>query len=389
MTAQKLLGILKLIENVDGKLNLQGTLDSIKDALSNLASSPAQPQYQTTLASALQAFSQAAAKLGEMITPAQALAIKEMGGAEFFDPAIADKVKNSVQTNAMTPSVARDFVQGLATRRAAFLKTVASARQNLVTLEIKESTLQPGSADISFLIPRDIFDNHLDQFSKELNFISRLIQDFTEAQTAQAEPVELEQLSSSTPAVSLITNPAVISLLGLIVTKFLEAWARIERIRKIRGELTEIGMKGKAVEELTEQITTTVNQVVEESTELVIAKYPGNPARKNELTNAITQDTQRLFGQIERGLTIEFRAEPKTGDGEQQKQLENITNLAKTLQFPEVPKEPMLLKSGEVVEGEVQILKHSKKTTTTTQKTSTSTKTSQKDARDSKEPVEK
>jgi hypothetical protein len=387
MTAEKLLGILKLIETVDSKLTLQGTLETIKDALANLASSPAQPQFQGTLASALQAFEDASAKLRELITPAQALAIKELGGAEFFDPGIADKIKTSVQTNAMTPSVARDFVQDIATRRATFLKTVAAARQSLEKLGIRESTLAPGSADIAFLIPRDIFDNHLDQFAKELGFISRLVQDFTEAKTSQAQPVELEQLSSSTPAVSLLTDPAVISLLGLIVNKFLEAWERIEKIRKIRGELTDMGIKGASYEELTEQITTTVNEVVEESTEIVMANYPGNDAgRKNELTNAVTQDVERLFGQIERGLTIEFRAAPKPGDGDQQKQLESIANLAKTIQFPEIAKEPMLLKSGEIIEGGVR-LKHTKKTTT--QKTTTSTKTSHKDRKEPKETVEK
>lgn len=387
MTAEKLYGILKLIEKVDNDLGLQRTLDAIREALANISNQPVQPQFQNNLASAMTTFSEAAAKLRAMITPAQTLAIKEMGGADFFDPAIADRIRSAIQTNAMTPSVARDFVQDLTTRRNDFLQTVKAARLGLEKLKIKESALVPGSADLAFLIPRAIFDNHLDLFAKELTFISRLIQDFSEAQTAKATPPDVEQLSSSTPAVSLITQPAVISLLGTIVNKFLEAWERIERIRKIRGELTDIGMKGTAVEELTEQITTTVNEVVEESTEIVMSNYPGSDAgRKNELTNAISQDIERLFGQIERGLTIEFRAAPKQGDGEQQKQLENIQNLAKTIQFPEIAKEPMLLKSGEIIEGSVR-LKQTRKITT--QKTTTSTKTSHKDGKEPKEAVEK
>jgi hypothetical protein len=373
MTAQKLLGILKLIEAYDSKFGLQKNLETIKDALSNLASSPGQPQHQNTLATALAAFVAGCESLRTSRTPSQAAAIGEIGGAEFFDPAMAEKVTTSVEKNAMTPTVARDFVQDFATRRSTFLSTVRGARESLEKLGIKESALVAGSADVAFLIPRDIFNNDLGAFAKELNFISRLIQDFTEAQTGRAQPVELEQLSSSIPTVTLLANAGVISLVGMVVNKFLEAWEKIERIRKIRAELSEMGMKHATYDELTDQITTTISEVVEQSTEIVIGKYQGAPERKNELSNAIRQDTQRLFGQIERGLTVEFRAEPKaSADPEDQKALEEIVNIAKQLKFPAVASEPLLLGTGEIIEGEIKVLKRTKKTTT--QKTSTSKK---------------
>jgi hypothetical protein len=141
------------------------SLEAVRDALNNLVSSPAQPQYQETLATALTTLTDAAAKLAESITPSQASMIKQMGGEDFFDPQIADKVKTSIQSNAMTPSVARDFVQDLATRRSSFLSTVRSTRKNLGALGIRESALKPDSADIAFLIPRDIFKNHLSDFA--------------------------------------------------------------------------------------------------------------------------------------------------------------------------------------------------------------------------------
>ena len=119
-----------------------------------------------------------------------------MGGEEFFDPSIAEKVKTAVQMNAMTPSVARDFVQDLVTRRADFLSTVRSARQSLEKLKITASKLEPGSADLAFLIPRNIFDNELARFAKELTFISRLLQHFSEALTGEADHVQLEELSA-------------------------------------------------------------------------------------------------------------------------------------------------------------------------------------------------
>jgi hypothetical protein len=378
MTAEKLYEILTFLETLDKNLRLQKTLEAVRSALTSLANQPAQPQHQSALAAALAELDTAAAKLGESITPSQYAMIGAMGGERFFDPDIADTVTEAVRMNAMTPSVAKDFVEELATQRAEFLSTIKNARQSLGELGITASTLAPGSADLAFLIPRDMFDNKLVQFAKELNFISRLLQDFSEALTGEAEHVKLEQLSSSAPTVALLASVPVIGALAVVINKFLEAWEKIEKIRKIRAELTEIGMRGKAVEELTEQITTTVEQVVEESTKVVFSKYQGPTDRRNELTNAVRQDVKRLFGQIERGLTVEFRAQPeKDEDPEEQKSLTNISDLARKMQFPQIAPEPMLLTSGEILEGEIHTVKQSKKTTT--QKTTVSKKAAHKD----------
>jgi hypothetical protein len=381
MTSQNLYATLKFFDELDSRLKLQTTLEAIQAALTNLVNQPAQPQYQTQLATALSSFESAANKLAVSVTPSQNVGIASMGGADFFAPDIAERVKNSIQTNAMTPSVARDFVQDLATKRAEFLATVRAARQALEKLGIKASTLQPGAADLAFLIPRDIFDNHLAAFAKELGFISRLMQDFSEAITGQPEQVELEELSSSVPTVALAASVGVISVIATIVNKFIDAWKKIEEIRQMRAKLTEMGLRKAALEELTEEITVTVNQVVEEATELVLVKYPGSPERKNELANAIRQDTHRLFGQIERGLTVEFRttATKEKDESEGGKALANISNLASTMQFPDIAREPMLLTGEELLDGDIKLLKHTKKTAT--EKTTTSKKTVPKDVK--------
>jgi hypothetical protein len=380
MTAQKLYGTLKFLDALDTKLRLQTSLESIGDALNNLVSSPAHPQHQSALANALATFTAAATKLSESISASTRALIAELGGAEFFDPSMAEKVNGSISSNAMTPSVASDFVQDYVTRRAAFLATVKSTLQGLQKLGISEAGLPPGSADLAFLIPRDLFKNHLAAFAKELTFISHLIRDFSEATTGHAESAELQELSSSVPTVALAASGAVILAIAEIVSKFLDAWKKIEEIREIRGRLTKIGLKGAAVEELTEQITTTVNEVIEESTDLVIVNYTGEPGRKNELKNALRQDMGRLFGQIERGLKIEFRAEPKGGGDEgNEKALESLSNLSREIQFPQIANEPMLLASGEILEGPIEGIKVSKKTAThkTTTKKETHKETKQ------------
>jgi hypothetical protein len=132
----------------------------------------------------------------------------------------------------------------------------------------------------------------------------------------------------------------------------------------VREDLVEIGMKGKAVDELTEQVTTIIEETVEESTKIVLKNYNGNDdGRKSELQNAIRTDVRRLYGQIERGLTVEFRADPKDAQDEDKEPLQTIVDLSNKMKFPGAAPEPLLLQSGEVLEGEIY-RKVTKRTTT-------------------------
>jgi hypothetical protein len=270
----------------------------------------------------------------------------------------------------MTPSVARDSIQDLTTRRAAFLKTIRDIRSGLDTLGISSTELPPGTADLFFLVPRDLFKNNLQLFAKELNFINRLIEHFAEATTGKTIHVQLESLASSDPTIFLVTAPEVIAKLADAVDKFLNVWERVKKMRKVRDEVAELGMKGTALDEMSEQITTTVEEVVEETTKITLQNYNGDPTRRRELENALKNDTRRLYGQIERGLSVHFRANPKDGDEDEGKlaSLNQINAIAHKLHYPPPAKEPLLLTESQILDGENSIVEFVsvKKTTRTT-----------------------
>jgi hypothetical protein len=364
MTIEKFYETLKFVVELDRDRHLQTSLDAIRDALNNLVGASAQPQHQIALAHAMTAFTADAEGLGSSLTPSQLSTIADVGGSEFFDPFIAEKVTKSIATNAMTPSVARDFVQDLASRRTEYLTTIKQTLHGLRNLGVSSAELGPGSADLTFLIPRDLFDNQLSTFAKELTFIHRFIQDFSEAVTGKAESVVLESLSSSIPTIALVADPVVVATMAEVVNKFLETWKKIEKIRLVREQVADLGLKGEAIEQLTAQITTTVEEVVEESIEIILMDYPGDPGRKYELESALRQNTHRLFGQIERGLTIQFRVNPKAnGDKAEQDALETVTRLSREMQFPEIKNEPILVTDDQVIGDDFDTISVPKRTT--------------------------
>jgi hypothetical protein len=371
MTIDKFYETLQLVVELDGELHLQTTLEQIRENLSNLVSSPATPQYQTALATNLASFQANAAQLGSGFSPGQRSSLGEIGGSEYFDPSIAAQVSEVIALNAMTPSVARDFVTELASRRANFMATVRETLDGLNKLGVGSHKRTSGVADLAFLIPRALFDNRLEAFAKELKFISHLMEHFSEAVTGHVEPVNLETLSSSVPTIAIAASLGVITAIGAAVNKFLDAWIKVEKIRRLRGELIEVGIRKDAAEQLTEEITTTVEKVVEECTTFTLSNYKADGGRKNELDTAIRQDLHRLFGQIERGLTIEIRTPPdEEVEPSEVDAVKAITDISRKLSFPPVANEPVLLSPGEVIEGNIATGKVAKTTTTkTTHKT--------------------
>lgn len=375
MTSQKLYETLQLIVNLDESFELQTSLTQIKDNLTSLTAQPAGTQFQTSLASALSQFSGGANQLKNTITPSQILTIEELGGAEFFDPSIAEKVRSSIERNAMTPSVARDFVKDIASRRADYLQTVNTTLGGLTNLLSADKPMEnaaPGEA--AFTIPRTLFDNRLGMFAKELNFINLMVEHMSEAESGEIQPVELEYLSSSIPTVAICAGIGLLKLLASVINSFLDAWKKVEEIRELRERLKAVGVSGSAADELTDRITTTIEEVVEESTGLTLSTYTKDGGRRNELKNALKIDFQRLFGQIERGLIVEIRMhESANADKSNAAEVQAIADLTKQFIFPIVAVEPLLLTSNEILEGDV-----SRKTLTTkkttTQKKSTKTK---------------
>lgn len=139
---QKPSGTLKFLDLLDTQLSLQTTLESIRDSLNNLVGAPAQPKFQTALASALGSFATASAKLGQAIIPSQSAVIAEMGGEEFFDSSIADKVQ-ALQQNHLTTNWLRFFESLQSTAMCACIQTRVLARPS-VKLE-EHLRLSPGS----------------------------------------------------------------------------------------------------------------------------------------------------------------------------------------------------------------------------------------------------
>lgn len=368
MTIERFYELLAKLISADSDLNLQSSLTQIRDSLNNLTSQPNAAQHQTSLKNALEAFEVGTAELGRLIGLSDRRAIEEIGGKDFFDPSISASVADSISHNAMTPAVARDFVQNLTNQRAIFLETLKSTAKGIGDLGITqaEEANQP-EVSVGFSIPRNLFDDQLDTFANELRFIDRLLRNIQEASTGQVTPPRLGTLASSIPTVVVWDGLLTLKLLGVVINEFLDAWKKIEKIREIRTSMANIGFdSGPAVKQIDEHIEAAVSDAVEKSKKSVMRDYPKKDGRQHELDTGLDKNLRRLFSLIESGLTVEIKVKADADDEDSTSDLHELKQIADRMDFPAPTQEPKLLKADLNIEDDTATVGASKSATAQT-----------------------
>ena len=114
----------------------------------------------------------------------------------------------------MTPTVTQSLVRTTATERAASLSNLNATLAGLQHLGVAPKNLDPGEAEVTIVLPREIFSGQLGKMAKELSFLNRLLRHVSEAVTGTIEPIVVKEISSSEPTFALIGSIGLILAIG-------------------------------------------------------------------------------------------------------------------------------------------------------------------------------
>ena len=211
------------------------------------------------------------------------------------------------------------------------------------------SELEEGSAEIGFLIPRELFQDEFGQFIKQLAVINRIIREFSETATGSSQEIKVRQISSSDPLVFLGLDPITIGMIGATITWALDVWKRVSEIRGLRERASKIPtFKELDLKFFDEKIKATVEAEIETKAKELQGLAKDKDARTSEERRThITWVLKTLLALVERGLKVEIRSlpppppedDPEAGLPPAFKELnETIPQLV----FPEVEGSPVL-----------------------------------------------
>lgn len=349
MNVERLRELTDLLINTESRFSVQGILQQIATNLSQITSSPGEPQYQTQFAENFEKLRTTWRQMIETFSPAQATLLIEIGAERYFLADIPSEIEQAVRENSITPAVIRDNVEQIRVQREQYLTTIRELQTQLKAIGIEPYKLEAGSAEIGLLLPRETFHNELGGLAKELHTLNRIIRAFSEIAIGSAEPVEIHQISTSDPVFFLGLDPATIALLGAAVTWAIATWKSVEEIRKLRAETHKVkSFSSEEVEEffdkkIEKEIAIAMDQKVNE-----LVPATEGPGRSHEQRTDMRWALESILGRVERGMTVEIRflPPPPTKDGEAEAPkaaaFNTLKEVAPQLLFPAADPTPVL-----------------------------------------------
>ncbi|RUW99886.1 hypothetical protein EOA30_23055, partial [Mesorhizobium sp. M8A.F.Ca.ET.059.01.1.1] len=318
MNASRLREILEKALQIDLDLKLRKILNNVTTGLSDVVGSPSDSGHQQTFASAVDQLRTALSEAATLLSPAEVERLRELGAADYFLPTMSEKIATWLAENPATPAVANEKLTELIGARNVFITEAEQLVGHLDHLDIKVQELEPGEAEIGFLLPRELFGNQFDRLIKELSVVNRIIGAFAEVATGSAETVEVRQISTSDPTFVLGLGLATIVAIGKSITWALDTWKRVDEIRRLKNEAAKvIALKGSAIEELFDkQIKDTVKEEIQKQVAAFLKESQADAGRKNELRTSLTWALESVLARVERGFAVEIRFLPPLADGD-------------------------------------------------------------------------
>jgi hypothetical protein len=153
MNASRLRETVDLLLERESTFQIQALLDQLRQRLSDLVSQPQQANIQSEFSQALEKLTTANNSLRASFQPAQTGLLHEIGANKYFTHDFAADIRTWIRENPLSPVVAQQKLNTFASERQNYIQQITQLRDNLEAVGIRASSLQPGDAEIGFLLP--------------------------------------------------------------------------------------------------------------------------------------------------------------------------------------------------------------------------------------------
>lgn len=356
MNTERLHAIAAALQADLAQSSVLSVLTDLITALANQVSQPNQPQYQQQTS---QNYTDLLKRLNSAtinaFSPTWQQAVQELGAFELLGNSLSGQIEEIFARNQITPSVAQQELQTLATR----LQTLSSAIDQLLAgfkaLRVGKEELAPGDCELGVLVPRAFVDNRLDRFAEELEELNRIFGVFAELATGSRPSFEIKTISSTDLSVFLDVGAIVGACVATAVERVIALYKNLLEIRKLQGELVRQGVDKKNLKGLEDHAGAIMDSGIDGLVKELLAEYKGKSdvGRKNELSIELKYALKKVANRIDRGFSIEVRMEepimPAEADAESNEGLaslarshEKIQAASANLQFLKLSGEPIL-----------------------------------------------
>jgi hypothetical protein len=331
-------------------------LDQIAQFLTNVIGSPATPTYQEQLSQAVKTLLSSLddAEVNRF-SPTWKQALDELGATELVGNRLAERINEIFSRNYITPSVALQEVQQLATDVRGLLESLGAITNAFAKLGIGKEDLSPGECELGVLVPRLYVNNLLGEFAEELKDLNQLLGVFSEISTGSRSGFEIKTISSTDLSVFLQVGAVVAAAIATAIERIVALYKTFLEVRKLKNDLSEQGVSKMNLAGIENHATSIMKDGIENLLKEILKTHKANidSGRKNELEIELRLALNGLASRIDRGFNFEVRMEePDTveasDDSEKNDQtklrhyFETIASATESMQFLKLDGDPIL-----------------------------------------------
>lgn len=293
--------------------DLVNLLNQLRNAVSRQVAEPTNAELQTAVASARSALADKL-RLGAAseFNPRWRQLLDEMGIAFLLPDRLLADLDEAFMQNQVTPQVVNDAVGKLEGDVTAAVDHLNRLIETLQFLNLASSALGPGEFEASVLIPRNEVDNALGALGREFEDLETLIRPFIEADGGSPPPLQVRQIASTDFLAVVYMTPGAALLLSKAIDGVLGVYERVLRIRKLRQELNDAGIKPETVEAIEQDATEMVEREIPGIVREVMDGAAALPSdgRRHEIEVAITKSLRGIAKRVDHGFRMTVRAGP-------------------------------------------------------------------------------
>jgi hypothetical protein len=351
MDASILRALLAKVLKFENEYKIQTYLDETVSHVSNMASAPQEPSYQTNFAESFKKLKSSLLKMSDALTPGDWDRLAEITSDNDFSVDLSDGIEEIISQNAATPAVIRDHITEISQNRSDEITRYKNLLNELTYFGFEPTENNIDEGQIGFKIPREIFHNNLPDLIGELNFIRKFVRLVAESEGEEPDKIEVGEISTTDPVFWLIVAYGVAKSVGKLTDWCLDTWKKVEDIRHVRAQTAQL--QSFSAEEVDQIFGTKIQAQVDASIQEKVDQLTyevADQARKHELQNGLRPALRQFLARVERGMTVDVRylpAQSEAGENDevvevQEERKGEIHDVAAKLVFRRPVGEPVL-----------------------------------------------
>jgi len=243
---------------------------------------------------------------------------EEIGATDKIGIGLLDRIDNELSTNNFTPSLAVAGLQEIIRDVTTFNQYISQINIAFSELEIEFDQLDEGAVEIGISLPRGIVGEEIGSLERELHKMSIAFKGLKEVAGDDAADMRVSSISASEWQFFLESAPATALLLSAALERIVALYKTNLEIKILKKQLEDKELPETVTQPLKEYIDDHIKEEMQKiAGELVSEFYKGDgDGRENELRTHLTSSLTYIGERIEKGASIEARAEPPSEQDE-------------------------------------------------------------------------